>query len=369
MRKIAVIFGGKSCENEISVLTGVFALNLVDGAKYTAYPVYIDKDGTFYHSPKMTDLNTFRKKKREDFIRVFFDGGWLYELKKDNKRVRRIAKIDVMLNCCHGGWGEGGGVSALAEANGIPLAAPDLTASGVFMDKNLTKTVARAFGVPVVDFIRVNESDYKRRGAFLLKTVSSKLKYPVIVKPAHLGSSIGICVARTEEELRTAIESGFALDSRLVIEKYLTDKRDINCAAYTLRGEICVSEPEAAFGAGVYSFEDKYIRRTTDNKGGERGFLHGELRDKIRSYTRTLYKRMDLKGVVRMDFLVSGGKVYLCEVNTVPGSLAYYLFCERISDAKAFITDLIEEAVFSAEQSNKEILSTGILETVRATRK
>ena len=369
MRKIAVVFGGKSCENEISVLTGVFALNVIDREKYDIYPVYFDLDGRAYHCPKMSDLAVFRDGKRTGFMRVFFEDGCLYELKKDGKRVRCIAKIDAVLNCCHGGWGEGGGVAALAEANGLPLVGSGVAASGVFLDKSLTKTVARAYGVPVVEFIRVNECDYRRRGAFLLKTVASKLKYPVIVKPSRLGSSIGICVAADEEELKTAIEQGFLLDDRLIIEKYLIKKRDINCAAYMLHGEICVSEPEAAFEDGVYSFEEKYVRRTADSKGGARRYIQGELREKIRSYTRTLYKRMDLQGVVRMDFLISGDKVYLCEVNTIPGSLAYYLFCERITDARAFIGDLIEESLAQSLQSQKQIVTSGILRTVRTARK
>lgn len=367
MRKVAVVFGGRSCENEISILTGVFVLNLIDREKYTPVPVYIHTDGETYTSPEMHDLAPFKEKKYAQFTRVFFDGGSMYALNKKKNKIKRLAKIDVAVNCCHGGLGEGGGVAALMALNGIPLTAPDLTASGVFMDKNLTKTVMRALGVPTLDYIRVNERDYKKRGAFLLKTVESKLKYPVIIKPAHLGSSIGIAVARNENEAKSAIESAFEIDNRVIVEKYLAQKRDINCAAYTLHGEICVSEPEAAFGDGVYSFEEKYVKRKSDGgaKGGERKTLTGELRDKIRSYTKSIYKRMDLKGVVRMDFLVSGNEAYLCEVNTVPGSLAYYLFCERISDAKRFFSDLIEEALREGQEGKKKVLSTGILRSVQ----
>ncbi|MBQ8323040.1 MAG: hypothetical protein IJX91_03655 [Clostridia bacterium] len=370
MRKVAVVFGGKSCENEISVLTGVFVMNLLDRTKYTAVPVYIDTDGGAYTSPKMTDLNVFRKRDTTSFERVFFDGGQMYAFGKRNK-IKRLGEIDVALNCCHGGLGEGGGVSAIMEWNAIPFASPDLTSSGIFMDKCMTKTVMRALNIPTVDYIRANERDYSKRGAFLLKNIETRLKYPVVIKPAHLGSSIGIAVAHDETEAKTAIENAFALDDRVLIEKFLKDKKDVNCAAYTLRGEICVSEPEQAFGEGVYSFEEKYVKRKNDGaggllngKGGGRYALNGELRDKIRAYTKTVYKRMNLKGVVRMDFLVSEGKAYLCEVNTVPGSLAYYLFCERISDARAFFSDLIEEAFLNGA-AEKKIPQTGILKTVR----
>ena len=370
MRKVAVFFGGRSCENEISVLTGIFLLNVLDREKFSPIPIYIHTDGGMYTSPSMTELNAFKEKKLSKFEKIFFNEGSVYALNAKKGKIKKLAKIDVAINCCHGGLGEGGGVSALAEWNGIPLASPDLTSSGVFMDKGLTKLIARALNLPTLDYIRVNQADYEKRGAFLLKTVNSRLKYPVIVKPARLGSSIGISLAKNEEEVKDALSSAFALDDRVIIEKYLEKKTDVNCAAYSIDGRIIVSEPELAFGEGIYSFEDKYVRRTSDHgapmtaKGGGRYALNGELREKIRSYTRSLYKRMGLQGAVRMDFLVSGGKAYLCEVNTVPGSLAYYLFCERITDARQFFTDLLEDAFKRGRESKKELVTTGILNSV-----
>lgn len=374
MRKVAVIFGGKSCENEISVLTGVFVMNLIDREKYVVLPVYIHTDGGTYTSPKMTNLDTFKQKKYRDFQRVIFDGGYLYAFQADRKRVKRLAKIDVALNCCHGGLGEGGGVSAIMEWNNVPLASPDLTASGVFMDKCVTKTVMRGLGVPTVDYLRAGEQDYKKRGAFLIKSIEGRLKYPVVIKPAHLGSSIGIALAKNEAEAKVAIENAFVLDDQVIIEKYLADKQDVNCAACLVKGEICVSEPEAAFGAGIYSFDDKYVKRKADAskqsiKGERRLAVKGEIREKIRAYTRTIYKRMNLRGVVRMDFLVTKNEVYLCEVNTVPGSLAYYLFCERILDARTFFSDLLEEAISSHKECKKQLVTTGILNKVQWTTK
>ena len=371
MRKVAVLFGGKSCENEISVLTGVFVLNLIDRTKYTPVPIYIHTDGGFYTSPGMNNLNAFKELNLSNFDKIFFDGGSVYSLNQKRGRIKKLAKIDVAINCCHGGLGEGGGVSALVEWNGIPFASPDLTSSGVFMDKSVTKLVARALSVPTVDYIRVNETDYQRRGTFLLKTIKSRLKYPVIIKPAHLGSSIGITLAQNEEEVKKALDGAFTLDDRVIIEKYLQNKQDINCAAYALDGKIMISEPEVAFGEGVYSFEEKYLNRGSDqtpplsSKGAGRYALNGELREKIRAYTRTMYKRMGLQGVVRMDFLVSEGRAYLCEVNTVPGSLAYYLFCDRISDAKRFVSDLLEEALRNGEEGRKNLVTMGILRSVK----
>ena len=385
MRKVAVFFGGKSCENEISVLTGVMVLNLIDKSKYEVYPVYVHTDGAFYTSAEMFDVEIFRKVQVKNFQQIFFDGGTMYALNLPKKRIKQIAYVDVALNCCHGGLGEGGGLSAMMAWNEIPLASPDITSSSIFMDKGITKLVLQSLNIPTLDYIRVNEEDYRKRAAFLLKRIEPKLKYPVVVKPARLGSSIGISLAHNEEELKLALETAFALDDRVLIEKYLPNKIDVNCAAYLLRGEIVVSEPETAFGDGIYTFHDKYeksnapsgmqngtqtIMRVSKNatinqNQGGRYALNGLLRDKIRSYTKTVYKRMNMQGVVRMDFLVSGGNVYLCEVNTVPGSLAYYLFCERLIDARAFLGDILEEALAVDNKGEKEILHTGILNSVR----
>ena len=369
MRKVAVLFGGKSCENEISVLTGVFVLNLIDREKFIPVPVYIHTDGGMYTSPKMTDLNIFKKRDFSSFERIFFDGGTMYAFNGAKTKAKNKGKIDAALNCCHGGLGEGGGVSALMQMNEIPLASPELTASGMFMDKTLTKLVAKALNIPAVEYIRVGETDYARRGKFLLKNIETRLKYPVVVKPAHLGSSIGISVAETEAEAKAAVDAAFLLDDRVIIERFLKNKRDINCAAYSLGGEIFVSEPEeAACGEKIYSFADKYLKahprisqrnteKTADSaatelsdgdfsgrkSAGVSAPISDETREKIRSYTRTLYKRMNLKGIVRMDFLLSEGELYLGEVNTVPGSL---------------------DALKNNASAEKHLITTGILQSV-----
>ena len=384
MRKVAVLFGGRSCENEISVLTGLFVMNVLDKRKYDVLPVYFHTDGAAYTSEKLTDLETFKRKEFSSLKRVIFDDGNAYLFSSLKRKLKRLGKVDVALNCCHGGLGEGGGVSALMEMNKIPLASPKLTASGVFLYKILTKFIAKGLGVPTVDYVAIGEEEFEKRGAFLLKTVAAKLQYPVIVKPATLGSSIGISVAENETELKERLKTAFALDGRAIVEKFLKGKKDVNCAAYRMNGEIYVSEPEeAASGDGVYGFEEKYLKRndggraltsgvSAGNSAGKlcvKKSLVGEIREKIRTFTRTVYRRMNLQGVVRIDFLVVGEKAYLSEVNTVPGSLAYYLFCERLLDSRAFFSDLLEEAVASKEKTGKQILSTGILSEVSVKRK
>lgn len=371
MKKVAVLFGGKSCEREISILTGVFVFNLIDRTKYLPLPVYFHSDGGAYTSPEMVDVDCFKDCDVGKFSRVLFDEGMLYKIYDKRKKLKSLGKIDAAINCCHGGWGEGGGMSALMELNGIPFASPALAPSGVFLDKTLAKTVVKGLNIPTLDGMRVSESDYARRGKFLLKNIGARLGYPVVIKPARLGSSIGISLAKTEDEAKTALKTAFALDDKVLIEKYLEDKSDVNCAAYLRGGEIVVSEPEiAASGEGVYSFSDKYLKESglLSGKQGQGRGLDDETAQKIKAYTKTLYRKTDLFGVVRVDYLVRGKEVYLSEVNTVPGSLAYYLFCERLTDARAFFSDLIEEAI-AAKTQEKLLPETGILTTVRRGRK
>lgn len=374
MPKVAVVFGGKSNENEISILTGIFVMKVLEGSEFIPVPVYLHTDGELYSSAKMQELSTYQSGKISPQDRVIFYGKTLYRLQPQKGKIKKITPVDVLLNCCHGGLGEGGGVSSLAALNEIPFASPDILSSAVFMDKDVTKIVAKGLGVPTVEYIRVGEREYEKRGAFLLKSIQRRLKYPVVIKPVHLGSSIGIVKANDEEEVKKGIETGFTLDDRLIIERYLTEKIDVNCAAYSVKGEIFVSQPQAAFGDGIYSFDEKYIKRKKDvGVRGEHGQTQGdslpvEIADKIRSYTKTIYKRLNMQGVVRMDYLVSGKQVYLCEVNTVPGSLAYYLFCERIMEARTFFCELLRDALERAKMV-KGTLTTGILQKVDLVRK
>ena len=364
LKKVAVVFGGNACEREVSVITGTFACNVLRGGKFDVVPVYLDEKGRAYTSSEFFEIAHFRKSEPlKKAKRITLCDGAIYEIEPKRKRWKRLYELDAALNCCHGGLGEGGGVAAWFEMQGVPLASPSVIPSAVCIDKALTKVVAKGLGIPVVDGMRVREQDYKKRGAFLLKNMERRLKFPVIVKPAHLGSSIGIAVAHDCDEVKAALATAFELDDCVVIEKFLLDKKDVNCAAYSLGGEVFVSEAETAFSSHdeVYGFEQKYIKK--EQKGGGRCLLTGAVRQKIRGYTKTVYRRLNKSGVVRVDFLVQGERAYLSEVNTVPGSLAYYLFCDRISEARAFFEGLIEDALLTAQHSAKRLVATGVLET------
>lgn len=365
LKKVAVIFGGDACEREVSIITGTFACNVLRGGKYDVLPVYLDEKGRAFTSEGFWEIGAFQRKDcMKKAQRILINDATVYALNEKNQRLKPVCDLVGALNCCHGGLGEGGGVSAWMEMQGVPLASPSIAASAVCLDKALTKVVAKGLNIPTVDGMRVRECDYRHRGEFLLKNMARRLKFPVIIKPTHLGSSIGIQVAKDEEEAKRAIEAAFELDNCVLIERFLEDKRDVNCAAYALGDEVYVSEAEEAFSEGsrVYGFAEKYLKK--EQKSGGRALLSGALRQKIRSYTKTVYKKLNMAGVVRVDYLVQGDKVFLSEINTVPGSLAYYLFCDRISEAKHFFESLIDDAVSRSLAGKKHIVSTGILESI-----
>lgn len=363
-KTVAVLFGGPSFEHDISVLTGVFVLNILKRQKYNLLPVYIDREGDFYTSPEMFDVGSFSGEKRASFTKILFVRGTVCRF---GKKLKPIARVDCAFNCCHGGWGEGGGVAALMRMYDIPLASPDAALSGVFMDKVLSKPLIAGMDIPFVRYTALEEEDFLRDEAGEAARVEQALGFPVIVKPARLGSSIGVSMAHDRRELVEAAALGFAFDERLLVEEYLPDKRDINCAAYAAGGEIHVSECEEPLSKEeILSFREKYLAGGKTRKSTFPAVLPEGVAEQIKEYTRRIYKELNFSGMVRADYLVSGEKVYFSEMNTVPGSLSYYLFTEKFSAAGELFASLIEEAMRAAAREKKVYPSTGVLSALPA---
>ncbi len=368
MRKnVAVIFGGRSCENEISVITGTMAANLLDAERYAVFPVYIAQSGAMYTGEMLRDTAFFRGGDLDKkCVRALFFDGKLFEMR--GRKRRELCEVDCALNCCHGMNGEDGAVAGLLRLNGIPDASPDMAASALFMDKAMTKLIAKALNIPALPFFRISEGEYKKRGAMAVKCVEERLGYPVIVKPARLGSSIGVAVAEDRARLTFAIEAGFAYDTLLIAEKYLPERREINCAAYRGGDEIVVSECEEPKTEHKFlTFGDKYTGGSKQRASEFPAKISKESADRIKGYTKLLYRRMNMRGIVRADFLMSGGEVYFNEMNTVPGSLAWYLFCDKLSDFRGVLTSLIEQGIcdFRAAAQKKLLNNCGVLNGFR----
>ena len=342
-KKVAVFFGGNSNEHEISVITGMLACNLLRGAELDVLPVYLTRENDIY-TGEMRAVADFKVPSKK-WKRLRFCKGGL-----ETERGKKFP-VDVALNCCHGGAGEDGTLSALFRWHGIASASPDVALSSVFMDKTLTKFMARGLGLPVLEGVCLKEGDGVEKMPF---------SYPVIVKPARLGSSIGITVAKDEEELASALALAFTLDDSALIEPYVREKRDLNCAACRIGGKIVLSPVEEVFSREtILSFREKY-----EGDGEKRSKFPADIpqniADMVQNCTKTLYESFRARGVVRADFLLVGDEVYFNELNTVPGSLACYLFGNSLTDSKNFLLSLLGEA---REEARKPILTTGILES------
>lgn len=350
-KRVAVFFGGRSNEHDISVITGMLACNLLRGANFEVMPVYLTRENQMTAAERARGVSDFAQ---PSFPPVFLRGRALYTERKPKKVY---FPIDVALNCCHGGYGEDGTLAALLAFHGVKTASPNMPVSAVFMDKWLTKIALRGLGIPTADGVRVTEKEWYEQRKEMLARVQS-LGYPVIIKPLLLGSSIGIRVAHSEEELPAALEYAYRVDDGALVERYLTGKRDINCAAAYLRGEYRFSALEEVFSGGdILSFGEKYQGEAKPPVLPAE--VSREQEEKIKGYLNQILSAFSVRGVVRADFILAEGKVYFSELNVVPGSLAAYLFSENLSGAKEFLCALVEEG--ARPRTQKGILNTRLL--------
>jgi len=354
-KTIIVVFGGVSNENEVSVITGTMAANILKNGGYAVIPVYIAQDGATYCAPELADVQNFKSDLFRAYPKAAVANGGVYLFNKKGK-PKKFIKADIALNCCHGGTGEGGAVSGLFLLADIPLASAGIFESSLFMDKYLTKLILSALGVKTAEYAYIKSREE-------VDCPHNIPQFPLIVKPVTLGSSIGVEKANNLKELQSAVETALIYDSAVIVEKYLEDRREINCAAYFYGGEVVTSECEEAISGGdILSFEDKY-------QGGGKSVLPADIptvtAKLIKDTTRKVYSDLNMRGIVRFDYIISGGEVYLSEVNTVPGSLSYYLLSSGFKDFFAVLNAVIEQAVedYNVTKS-KKLLHTGILENI-----
>lgn len=354
MKNVAVFFGGTSVEHDVSVITGVLTVNTLDKSSYNAVPVYVAEDGKWYYDEILKDIDVYKNLNVKKLKRVVLAAGdnVLYRMKKN--RLTPVFPISAVINCLHGERGEDGSLAGYVNMCGISFASPSIAASAIGMDKVLTKKFLKGLGVKTLPYVCVRKlSDCNE--------AIKKLGFPVIVKPACLGSSIGINRAGNAEELTDALNSAFRFGEKAIVEKLLTGFIEINCAAYrTVGGKIAVSPCERPMGKEeILSFEDKYT-------SGKREFpadIPENVSSKIRSITEKIYSELDCLGPIRADFMISGDEVYLNEINTVPGSLAYYLFCNTLKDFSSVLdqTLTLAEKKFAVTKTLQKTYKSSIL--------
>ncbi len=335
IKSVAVFFGGNSYEREVSVVTGVFACNLLK-ERYDVVPVYVAENNSLYTSEDMLNLKTFKFIRIEKFKKLALLQGGLYYF---GKKIKKFKDISCIVNCCHGGFGEDGGLYALARFCKIPITSPNSEISSLFMNKHLAKLAVSSLNINTVQGIRVSEAEYKRDFIKCLQNVEN-LGFPLIIKPTMLGSSIGIRLANGRDELQTALEYCFLYGGEVVVEKYLENKRDISCAVYFDGERVNVSQAKAVYtGGDVFTFEEKY------QKGGGSEIETGDIGDEVKRISKRIYSHFSMRGIVRFDFLYSNGALYFNELNLIPGSLGYSVLTERLTTQRVILCDVIENAM------------------------
>ena len=344
MKKVIAIFGGESTEHDISIITAVEALNASPYVGYKVYPVYV-RDGVWYSSESMLDLRTFVDFEPKNHKKVALIGNELRYLKRGKWKL--IDSIDCALLLTHGGVGESGELQGFLEISGVPYTSSDVSASALTMDKYQLKLALKDIKIGVIKGVKVENSELES-----LERIEKSLDYPVFCKPNAQGSSIGVGMAHNRDELIEKIALALQYDSAVLVEKGMEDFVEYNCAVVRSGETVHVSEVEKPLNAGDFlSFEDKYMDYTKTACLCKREFpakINEELAREIRSTSCKVYERLHLKGVVRFDFIYKN-RLYLNEINSIPGSLAHYLFA-NISYTD-FLSMLIDEAI---EVGNKK---------------
>lgn len=381
--KVGVFFGGASVEHEISVITMNQAISSLNPEKYEVVPIYIAKNGVMYTGDDLLDLYSFKDMdvllKRCYKVAVINDGKGVKVVRCPapwiGKRV--LNTIDVAFPIVHGTNCEDGTIEGFLTLLGIPYVGPDIMASSIGMDKILQKKVLRDSGIPVVDFVSFYSMEYIKDEEKILDNIESELDYPVIVKPGNLGSSVGIRKAKNKPELEEAIEFAMEFADRIIVEKAVEDLKEINCSVIgnLSESEVSVCE-EPFFTDDILSYTDKYIGngkskggtigggkntnikfsspKTAEKTSGESfsnkkipADISKEKTEEIQNLTKEVFKVLGCNGVSRVDFLIDTktDKVYVNEINTIPGALSYYLWEATGKSFEQELDELIDLAI------------------------
>ena len=379
---VAVLFGGKSVEHEISVISAVQAMGYLDKEKYELVPVYITKGGKMYTGESLTKIENYKNIKAlladcRQVVLTNLDGRCVllpYPMKFGHKK--HIKTIDVAMPIVHGTNVEDGALQGFLKTLDVPFTGCDVLSSAVGMDKHVMKLVFQDANVPVLPCKCLLKRDYFADEAAMIASIEAEYVYPVIVKPVNLGSSVGISKAKNREELVAALDLGFRFASKVLVERAITALREINCSVLGDVYEAEASECEEPLNAtDILSYEDKYMSGGKGSKGSGMASLarkipadiSAELRREIREMAVRGFQALGCSGVSRIDFMIDTeeNKVYLNEINTIPGSLSFYLWKPLGVDYPELLDRMIKLALKRSREEGELTYSfeTGVLES------
>lgn len=342
---VAVFFGGRSVEHEISVISALQAINAFDQNKYNIIPVYISKQGKWYTGANLLNVRNYRDMKglletaEEVYMRPEFGDFNLYrsKVKKSlfGKENNVVEELHVAIPVLHGTNGEDGVFEGLLETIGLPFAGCNTLSSANGMDKITMKMILRECDVPVVDYVWFTDREWLGGKEAIVERVEKKLGYPVIVKPANLGSSVGIGKAGNREELIEKIDNAEKFSHRIIVEHMIEDLKEINCSVLGDADEHQSSVCEEPIKTGDFlSYEDKYMGGTKTTAGMQASAkripadLPENVSKEIQRIAGETFRVLSCHGVSRIDVMIDekDGKIYVNEINTIPGSLSFYLW-------------------------------------------
>ena len=372
---IAFFYGCRSVEHEVSIISAVQAMRAVDREKFDITPVYVTKDGEMYTGDCLFEISEYRnlpelfqKCKKVNFIR---ENGTVIMRELTKKRFSKPldTRIDVAFPVVHGTNCEDGTIQGFFEYLNLPYVGCDIISSAVGMDKAVFKDVLKSAGLPVLDCICFKAKEYLTDKQTIQSKIEENIGFPLIIKPVNLGSSVGISKVNTKEQLDDAIMLALSFADRILVEHAITSLREINCSVLGDSDECEASVCEEPFmNDEILSYEDKYMGNSK-NGGQSKGMaslgrkipadLTEEKAEEIRNLACKVFKAIGASGVVRIDFMIDTetDTVYANEINTIPGSLAFYLW-EATGIKYTELLNRLVDLAFKRQRSRQNITYT-----------
>lgn len=371
--KVGVIFGGETVEHEVSIISALQAIKNLDESKYEIIPIYISKDRTWYTGHILLDIETFK-----DFNNVKKYAKKVTLYKKENSYLlqcttglfrKDITDIDVILPVVHGNNVEDGTLAGYLDTIGVPYVGSHVLGAALGQDKVAMKQIMASNDIPVVDYTWFFDNEYTEDKDKILKNIK-KVGYPVVVKPATLGSSVGITYVKSEKDIEEALETAISYDTKVVVEKAVENLVEVNDSVLGSYEYQKVSPIEEVMGEDeILSYADKYLGNAKKTGSASKGMastsriiparISDKLTNEIHECSKKVFRIMNFSGVCRIDYLIDSKtqKFYVNEPNTIPGSLSFYLWKEAGMKYSDLLDEMIQIAIKEYKHKSKKVRS------------